>query len=81
MKGIVFSEFIEMVEEKFSPEVMDEVIEAASAKLDSAGSYTSVGVYDHLELVELVTELSRTTGITVGDLVPCPVNPSSLRRA
>ncbi len=69
MKGIVFSEFIEMVEEKFSPEIVDEIIEASASKLDSGGSYTSVGVYDHLELVELVTELSKRTGIAVGDLV------------
>ncbi len=69
MKGIVFSEFIEMVEDKFSPEMADEIIEAASSKLESGGSYTSVGVYDHLELVELVVELSNRTEIAVGDLV------------
>ncbi len=69
MKGIVFSEFIEMVEEKFSPEVADEIIEAASSKLESGGSYTSVGVYDHLELVELVSELSRVSGIPVNELI------------
>lgn len=69
MKGIVFSEFIEMVEEKFSPEVADEIIERASSKLESGGSYTSVAVYDHLELVELIVALSEQSGVAVGDLV------------
>ncbi len=69
MKGIVFSEFIEMVEEKFSPEIADEIIESASSKLDSGGAYTQVGVYDHLELVELVSELSNKTEIPVAELV------------
>lgn len=69
MKGIVFSEFIEMVEEAFSPELVDEIIEASASDLQSAGSYTSVGVYDHMELVALVTELSKRTGTAVDDLV------------
>lgn len=69
MKGIVFSEFIEMVEDTFSPEIADEIIEASSTKLASAGSYTAVGVYDHLELVELVSELSKRSGIDVHSLV------------
>ena len=69
MKGIVFSEFIEMVESKFSPEVADEIIGKASAKLATGGAYTSVGVYDHLELVELVTELSVLSGLPVDELV------------
>ena len=69
MKGIVFSEFIEMVEEEFSPQMADDIIEAASANLDSGGSYTSVGVYDHLELVELVTELSKASGVEMNELV------------
>jgi hypothetical protein len=69
MKGIVFSEFIEMVEEKFSPGMADEIITSCTSKLESAGSYTSVGVYDHQELVELVTALSQRTGVAVGTLV------------
>ncbi len=69
MKGIVFSEFIEMVEERFSPEVVDEIIESTSDQLESGGSYTAVGVYDHLELVELVEALAATTGVAFDELV------------
>lgn len=69
MKGIVFSEFIEMVEDKFSPEIADQIIQSASGRLKTGGSYTSVGVYDHIELVELVKELSAVSNIPVDDLV------------
>lgn len=69
MKGIVFSEFIEMVEGEFSPEMADQIIVECSSNLESGGSYTSVGAYDHLELVELVGALSRASGVPVADLV------------
>ncbi|BCN94255.1 guanylate cyclase [Thiomicrorhabdus immobilis] len=67
MKGIVFSEFIELVEDKFGFEMADEIIEKSN--LPSGGAYTSVGTYDHHELIELVTHLSAETGISVEDLV------------
>ncbi len=67
MKGIVFSEFIEMVENKFSPEVADRIIE--DSELASGGAYTAVGSYDHGELVKLVIRLGEETGIKVPDLV------------
>jgi len=59
MKGIVFTEFIEMVEEVYSPEMVDDLLD--SVTLTSGGAYTSVGTYDHLELVALVSELSKRT--------------------
>ena len=67
MKGIVFTEFIEMVEETFSMEMADEIIE--NAHLESGGAYTTLGTYDHREMLELVTQLSQSTGIPVPDLV------------
>jgi hypothetical protein len=67
MKGIVFSEFLEMVESEFSPEVADEIIVAA--KLPSGGMYTSVGTYDHGEMIALVAQLSEKTGTPSADLV------------
>ncbi|WP_040727510.1 heme NO-binding domain-containing protein [Thiomicrorhabdus sp. Kp2] len=67
MKGIVFAEFIELVEDKFGFEMADEIIEKSN--LPSGGAYTSVGTYDHQELLELVTHLSAETGISVEDLV------------
>ena len=67
MKGVIFSEFIEMVEQAFSPEIADQIIEQAN--LASEGAYTSVGTYDHQEILSLVSELSAVTSIPVETLV------------
>jgi hypothetical protein len=67
MKGIVFTEFMEMLDEKFGPEQTERLLEACP--LPSGGSYTSVGTYDHQELFALVQKLSEDTGIPVPDLV------------
>ncbi len=67
MKGIVFRELIEMMEEKFGAELTDEVLE--SLTLDSKAAYTSVGTYDHSEILQIVTILSQKTGIAGEGLV------------
>ena len=67
MKGIVFCEFVEMVEQEFSPELADEII--SGVQLESGGAYTAVGTYDHHEMLTLVTSLSEKTGMCVPDLV------------
>lgn len=67
MKGIVFSEFIEMVETAFSPELADRIIVASD--LPSGGAYTSVGTYDHAEMLTLVRHLAAATGVPADTLV------------
>lgn len=67
MKGMVFTEFMEMVDSEFGPELAEKVLEAS--KLPSGGIYTAVGTYDHGELLTLVHELSRETAIPVPELV------------
>jgi hypothetical protein len=67
MKGIVFREFIDMVELQFSLETADAII--AASTLSTGGAYTAVGTYPHEEMVDLVTHLSRETGIPVRDLL------------
>ena len=67
MKGIVFTEFLEMVEAKFSPDLADRIVEGA--ELPSGGVYTSVGTYDHVEMIRLVSCLSRETGVDSPDLM------------
>ncbi|WP_232243034.1 heme NO-binding domain-containing protein [Paenibacillus sp. GSMTC-2017] len=64
---MVFTSFLEMVETKFSLKLVDEIIE--SADLQSGGSYTTVGTYDHHEMIKLVVQLNEKTGIPVADLV------------
>ena len=67
MKGIVFTEFITMVESKFGDEMADIII--MDSNLPSKGVYTSVGTYDHQELFSLVSSLSKHSNIGVPELV------------
>lgn len=57
MKGLVFTEFLEMVEQHhgfvFTEKLIDE------ADLPSGDAHTSVGTYDHAEMVKLLTLLSE----------------------
>src|SRR5690349_11177004 len=66
MKGIIFTEFIEMVEQRYSARAAEEMI--AAAQLPSGGAYTSVGNYDHGEIWSLVCELSKVCDTPVPDL-------------
>lgn len=59
MKGIVFTEFIEMVEAKFGYEVVDEIL--SDPELPSGGAYTAIGTYSHHEMIVLVMALSKKT--------------------
>jgi hypothetical protein len=67
MKGMVFTEFLEMVESKFSADMVDDIIDDAA--LPSGGAYTAVGTYDHAELVAMVIALSKRTDIAASTLV------------
>jgi len=67
MKGIVFSEFLEMVEANFGLETVDTIVE--NADLPSGGAYTSVGTYEFSEMLQLVSQLSTTTSIPANDLL------------
>lgn len=67
MKGVVFTEFLEMVEQEFSPDMVDHIID--EAELPSGGVYTSVGTYDHTEIVALVSHLSKAAGMSVPQLL------------
>lgn len=68
MKGIVFTEFLEMVEDTFSPDVADKIIDA-STNLSTDGAYTAIGTYHHSELIELVTHLSEEIDMDTSLLV------------
>lgn len=67
MKGIVFTEFLEMVESSYGLETVDTIIE--NCELPSGGAYTSVGTYDFNEMVSLLTELSNQTGVAHQELL------------
>ena len=65
MKGLVFTEFMEMVESTWSFDMADAII----ARANVAGAYTSVGNYPHEEMVALVSALSVESGKPVADLI------------
>jgi len=67
MKGIVFTEFLEMVESSFGLEITDTIIE--NSDLPSEGIYTSIGTYDFNEMVSLITSLSSEVKIPADDLI------------
>lgn len=63
MKGIVFTELLEFVDDRFSLQATEELIEMSD--LPSGCIYTSVGTYDALEMQTLVSNLSKVTGVAV----------------
>ena len=67
MKGIVFTEFLEMVESTFGLETVDYII--TNSDLESKGAYTAVGTYDFGEMLRLVTNLSEKVNSPVDDLL------------
>jgi hypothetical protein len=67
MKGVIFTEFLEMVADKFSDDMVDDIID--DSNLESEGVYTAVGTYSHKEIVQLVSSLSRHTGIEIPELI------------
>ena len=67
MKGIVFTEFLELVEDKFGLEMVDNII--TSSTLESEGIYTAVGTYSFSEMLQLLTHLSENTGISIDNLL------------
>lgn len=67
MKGIIFREFLNMVENKFGYEMVDQIIE--DSNLPNNGAYTAVGTYPHTEIVRLVSNLSKRSNIDVSELL------------
>lgn len=67
MKGIIFTQFMEMVEEKWGLAMLDELINEAKDPID--GAYNQVDTYDHGQLVNLVIALHKKTKVPVNELL------------
>ena len=67
MKGIVFTEFLELVEEKFGLKMADYIV--SNSELASNGVYTAVGTYDYKEIFTLVQILSKEVNIETSELM------------
>lgn len=66
MKGIVFTELIEMVETQFGIEMVDRIIQPE--QLSSKGVFTSVGTYPFSDLEVILSHLSEATGASIPEL-------------
>lgn len=67
MKGIVFTEFMEMVEQRFSAPLAYRLLD--ECELPSGGAYTAVGTYDHRELLRLASRLSEIACLPLTSLM------------
>ena len=67
MKGVVFTGFLDLVEDNFGYQMVDKII--TDSDLPSGGVYTSIGTYPHREIVQLVMQLSKHTEIPVSTLL------------
>ncbi|SDS04990.1 Haem-NO-binding [Polaribacter sp. KT25b] len=67
MKGIVFTEFLDLVEDKFGLEMVDTII--SQSNLTSEGIYTTIGTYSFSEMLSLLKNLSINTKISIDNLL------------
>ncbi|MFO1036097.1 MAG: heme NO-binding domain-containing protein [Geminicoccaceae bacterium] len=66
MRGVIFTEFLDYVAASSGEDAVDRMLDACP--LASGGAYTSVGRYDHKEMLTLVGYLSEQTGLPAGEL-------------
>jgi len=66
MKGVVFTEFFEMIEAKHGYAEVDRLLRETE---DVSGHYTSVGTYDHNELVRLMLGHAAHMQVQLEDLL------------
>ncbi|MEM7035680.1 MAG: heme NO-binding domain-containing protein [Bacteroidota bacterium] len=66
MKGIVFTELIEMVEAKWGLEMSDKMLDPEG--LSSGGVFTAVGTYPDMDIVIMLTRLRAETGLSIDQL-------------
>ncbi len=67
MKGVVFTELMDLVSQQWGDDLLDQVID--DAHLPNDGAYTAVGTYPAEEMGRLVGTLSRHTATAVPDLL------------
>jgi hypothetical protein len=67
MKGIIFTEFLDLVEERFGLEMVDKII--CQSRLESNGVYTSIGTYSFYEFLQLLHNLSKNNSISIINLL------------
>ena len=67
MKGNVFTEFTEIVEQKFPTNVANRLLDEGD--LPSGGIYTAVGTYQHQKMVSMIVRLLEISGLLIPALI------------
>ncbi|GGD05828.1 heme NO-binding domain-containing protein [Aquisalinus flavus] len=67
MKGVVFVELFEFVEQNYDVFFLQDLIEAAD--LPSGGVYTAVGTYPGCEMARLAAAFAQKTGLSVPEIM------------
>lgn len=57
MKGILFTEFLELTEEKYGLEIVQRIIDECDLKSD--GIYTAIGTYSHKEFFIIINKIAE----------------------
>jgi hypothetical protein len=65
MKGVVFTEFLEFVEEKYGFDTVDIMLETSG----QSGVYTQAGNYPFEEMLALIVALSKSTNVAINTLL------------
>lgn len=56
MKGLIFTSFLSYIEEQFGLKFLDQMLDTVDVK--SSGIYTTVGTYDHQELLKYIVHIN-----------------------
>ncbi|MEW6551311.1 MAG: heme NO-binding domain-containing protein [Campylobacterota bacterium] len=67
MKGVVFTEFIEFIENKFGFDICDDMIEQSNTS--TKGVFTQAGNYPFSDMFSMIKSLSEITNIPIPDLI------------
>jgi len=67
MKGFMFNQFFDYVEQTMSYSIIDKII--GKCNLESGGAYTSIGTYSSQEMLSLVAALSEETNQPVHQIL------------
>ena len=67
MKGIIFTEFMEMVEAKWGLDTVNQLVETVQPA--SQGAYTTVGTYEFSELEAYLIQLIGVSGLSLETLL------------
>ena len=67
MRGLIFTELFELVEDRFGFEMLDDII--VEAELPNDGAYASTGNYPFSELQSIVVKLHEHTEIPIDTLL------------